>query len=341
MATDELLTKDEMDALMEGVAKGRLGVGDWPEAADEEILPYELVSPENVLTGIVPVLETINERFAHQMNAGLFELLRRSVDVAIGAVETRPYNDLVTSLAAPCSANVIRMAPLAGPGLLVFEQQLVFMVVDTFFGGRGKVYTSATVRDFTATEKRLIRRLLNLVFNALAGAWEPFVTVQCGHVEAEINPQFITAINPGECLAVTTLTVTIEEVGGALHLALPCSMFEPVRKTLLNSLLREHPAHSNRLTRLLREGVKDSRVELRGVLAEIDLSLRELLTLSAGDVIPVDIPDEAVLEAEGVAVYSGHYGVARGCQALKIRHTLTPLSLGGQDPSQSSEETNP
>ncbi|MDX1656355.1 MAG: flagellar motor switch protein FliM [Candidatus Competibacteraceae bacterium] len=325
MAADELLTKDEMDALMEGVARGAPSSQVRHQADDGDITPYELVSPENVIAGLGPVLETIWERFAHHMEMGLFDLLRREVEVTNEPVITRPYQDFITALSNPCSAHVMRVEPLAGPGLLVFEQPLVFMVVDTFFGGQGRNFAPAVAREFTATELRLIRRLSNLGFNALTTAFAPFLEVQAAHAGDESNPQFITAINAAETLLVVTLKMGLKGNEGLLHLGLPVSMFEPVRGTLRRALTREHPAPTEGQSHRLREGIKDSRVEVRAHLAHTEITLGELLGLTVGDFIPMEVPAQATLESGEIALYSAHYGVSQGCRALKIEHNLTPL----------------
>lgn len=327
MANHEFLSEEELDALMEGIAKGKIGNG--LEGA-EEFQPYELVSPENAIVSLLPLLEIVHERFTYQLQAGLFELLRRDVEVIMGAVEVGGYNDFIATLTAPCSINLISLSPLSGPGLLVFDYPLVFVVVDTFFGGAGHTYSPLSPRDFSATDVRLIKRLLELSFRALGAAWKPFLAVQCGHLGSEHDPHFVTDINPAEAMVVINLEIRLDKTTGNLQLVLPCSLFEPVRSELLAGLSKEHPNQDERLTQLLREGLKDSQVGVRCLLAETELSLRDLLSLQAGDFIPMDIPAQAILEAEGIPVYAGRYGVSKGWRAIEIQRRLTALDGGPQ-----------
>jgi flagellar motor switch protein FliM len=321
MPHHEILSKDEIDALMEAVTKTKPKGADKPAfLGDAE--PYELVSPENLVNGILPVLETIHERFAQRLRVGLFELLKRDVEVVANPITLQSYNDLITSLTAPCSVNIVELSPLRGPGLLAFERQLVFLAVDTFFGGTGRMYCPANARDFTATEIRFIQRLLELTFHCLQSAWQPFIPVHCAQLGAESNPQFVTAINPTETLVLASLQIQRDESSGVLHLALPCSMFEPVRKILMTSLYTEHLQYSERLSGLLQDGLKQSLVIIRCVLTEIDLTVRELLSLKVGDFIPMDMPGKVVLEAEDIPIYSGYYGAAQGWRAFKMDQAL-------------------
>lgn len=322
MSTDEFLTRDERDALMEVVSKKARGSSAGASAFREGALPYDLASQDYAINSLLPVLDTIHERFAHRLRIGLFELLRRDLIVTVGSIEKRSYTDLTTSLSIPCSVNVIGMEPLSGPALLIFDLELIFMIVDTFFGGTGRLYKSPSVRDFTTTETRFIQRLLQLSFGCLEEAWEPYAALKCKHLDSENKPQFITSLNPNEPLTVSSVHVSRDNIAGNLHLALPYSILEPIRETLLNSLCKEHPNPSERLTERLREGIRESQVEASCSLAGFELTLSELLALKIGDVIPVDIPSKAVLRVENVPICNGDYGIAQGWRALKVEQPL-------------------
>lgn len=322
MTTDQFLTKDERDALMEVVSKKSRSRSMSAGLFKDDAQSYDLASQDYAINNLLPVLETIHERFAHRLRISLFDLLRRDLMVTVGAIEKRSYTDLTTSLSVPCSVNVIAMAPLSGPALLIFDQELIFMVVDTFFGGTGRLYKSPSARAFTTTEARFIQRLLELSFKCLEEAWEPFTTLQCARQSSESKPQFVTALNPTETLAVSSVHISRDNIAGILHLALPYSILEPIRKTLLSSLHKEHPNPNPQLTERLREGVKDSQVETHCYLAGFELALSELLALKVGDVIPVDIPATATLQVENVPIYRGSYGVAQGWRAFRIEQAL-------------------
>ncbi|CDI02548.1 Flagellar motor switching and energizing component FliM [Candidatus Competibacter denitrificans Run_A_D11] len=322
MSTDELLSPDEREALMEVVSEtgcsGVETVGD-----QESALPYDLAGQDYAISSLLPVLETIHERFAHRLGIGLFDLVRRELTVTAKSVERRAYPDFTRSLGAPCSANIIQLSPLSGPALLVFDVELIFMIVDTFFGGTGRMYKSTSVRDFTTIETRFIQRLLDLCFSCLEEAWQPFVALKCNRIGSENRPQFITALNSNEPLTVCTIQISRDNIAGNVHLALPYSLLEPIRKTLLSSLCQEHPNPSPALTERLHDGLQESQVEVRCALAGFELSLSDLLALRVGDVIPVNIPPTAVLRVEEVPLYSGHYGIAQGWSALKIDQALS------------------
>ena len=60
-----------------------------------------------------------------------------------------------------------------------------------------------------------------------------------------------------------------------------------------------------------------SPLELNLVVAEREMTLRDVMALEAGDVIPVDLDERLVLRAGGVPVYYCQLGASRGNLAIK------------------------
>ena len=77
MATTDLLSQDEIDALLHGVDDGDIDTG-GDELAPGEARNYDFNSQDRIVRGRMPTLEMINERFARHMRISLFNLLRRS-----------------------------------------------------------------------------------------------------------------------------------------------------------------------------------------------------------------------------------------------------------------------
>src|SRR5690606_1996496 len=133
----DLLSQDEIDALLHGVDSGAVDVEEAPPAPDEA-RDYDFASQDRIVRGRLPTLEMINERFARTWRIGLFSLLRRSADLSVRGVELLRFGEYMHSLQVPTNLNLVKMKPLRGTALVLFEPRLVFTVVDNFFGGSGK-----------------------------------------------------------------------------------------------------------------------------------------------------------------------------------------------------------
>jgi len=72
--TTDLLSQDEIDALLHGVDSGAVDVE--PPPSPGEARTYDFATQERIIRGRLPTLEMINERFARTWRIGLFNLLR-------------------------------------------------------------------------------------------------------------------------------------------------------------------------------------------------------------------------------------------------------------------------
>jgi len=321
MSTSDLLSQDEIDALLHGVDSG--GVETETDTGEPgSAKSYDFASQDRIVRGRLPTLEMINERFARHFRTSLFNMLRRTADISVSGVQMLKFSEFVHSLFVPTSLSLIRVAPLRGRGLCVIDPKLVFSVVDNFFGGTGRFHTKIEGRDFTPTEVRVIQMLLNLAFQDFQEAWKPVLDVEFSYVGHEVNPQFANIVSPSEVVVVATFHIDLETGGGDIYLCLPYSMVEPIRDLLDAGVQSDRGERDERWEMAMREEVMSAEVELTSTLTEITLSVRELAQLQVGDVIPLEMPDEVSVHAAEMPVCMGKLGAAGGNFAVQITRWL-------------------
>ncbi|HHJ13670.1 MAG TPA: flagellar motor switch protein FliM [Gammaproteobacteria bacterium] len=320
----DLLSQDEIDALLHGVSGGDVETSAEEEVPEGEIRGYDFASQDRIVRGRMPTLEMINERFARYFRISLFNMLRRAGEISVSGVQMLKFAEYVHSLFVPTSLNLVRVKPLRGTALFVLEPKLVFALVDNFFGGGGRFHTKIEGREFTPTELRVIHMVLELAFNDLVQAWKPVLEVDFQYQGSEVNPHFANIVSPTEVVVVNTFRVELDGGGGDLHVTMPYSMVEPIRDLLDAGVQSDRSDRDERWTRAIREEMKEARVEMSSTLVETTLSLRELNELQAGDVIPIDLPDLVTLEAESTPLFRGRFGIHNGSRAIKIIEKIVP-----------------
>ncbi|MCI0508067.1 MAG: flagellar motor switch protein FliM [Gammaproteobacteria bacterium] len=318
MSIEDLLSQDEIDALLHGVATDEIETHDHALADEGEAALYDFANQERVIRGRMPSLEMVNERYARNFRNSLFKLLRRGIEVTVAGVQMLKYSEYVYSLVVPTSLNVVKIHPLRGNVLLVIDPKLVFTVVDNFFGGDGRLQAKIEGRDFAPTELRLIQRMMEVAFDDMTQAWKPVMEVELEYISAEVNPQFANIVGPNDVVVVTNFQVEIEGVGGEFHVAIPCTSLEPVRDRLDTVLLNDSGDSDERWTNALRDEIEMSTVNLSCRLAHRQLSLRDILELKPGDVIPVDLSQPATICAEGIPVLRGRLGATKGNNSVTV-----------------------
>ena len=321
MAVQDLLSQDEIDALLHGVDDGAIDTD--IESEPGSIKSYDLTSQDRIVRGRMPTLEMINERFARYTRISMFNLMRRSADVAVGGVQVMKFGEYVHSLYVPTSLNLVKMKPLRGTALFILDAKLVFKLVDNFFGGDGR-HAKIEGREFTPTELRVVRMVLDQAFVDLKEAWQAVHDVQFEYVNSEVNPALANIVSPSEVVVVSTFHIELDGGGGDLHVTFPYSMIEPLREVLDSGVQSDVDEHDERWVRALREEITGVKVPLSATVVKTQLKLKDLLSMQAGDVIPVEMPDHMVLCANGVPTFKSKLGAVKGNLALQI---LGPVAL--------------
>ena len=311
----DLLSQDEIDALLHGVDDGEVDTD--TDIDDGTAQSYDLTSQDRIVRGRMPTLEMVNERFSRYTRISLFNLLRRSADVAVGGIQVQKFGEYVHTLFVPTSLNMIKLRPLRGTGLIVLDAKLVFKLVDNYFGGDGR-HAKIEGREFTPTELRVVEMVLQEAFADLKEAWKAILPVEFEFVNAEVNPSMANIVSPSEVVVVSTFHIELDGGGGDMHITLPYSMIEPIRETLDSGLQTDVDDIDDRWIKSLREGILNATVNMGCKVAEKDVPLRDIIDLKEGDVIPMEMPGDLVITANGIPMMLAKLGQSKGNLALQV-----------------------
>ncbi len=324
MSATDILSQDEIDALLHGVDGGDVDTeGDEP-LGEGEYQAFDFNSQDRIIRGRLPTLEMINERFARLFRVSLFNMMRRSPEISVGTIQMLKFGEYVHSLFMPANMNLVRVNPLRGTSLFVFDPKLVFMLVENFFGGAGRFHTKIEGRDFTPTERRVVEMVLHLSFGDLKEAWQPVLDVEFQYQSSEVNPHFANIVSPSEVVVTSVFHVEMEGGGGDLHITLPYSMIEPIKDLLDTGVQSDRTERDERWARALRDEIMTAEVELDATLTDVTLTLEDLVNMKPGDVIPIEFPDAVMARVEGIPVFRGKPGIADGNLALKVLEGVEP-----------------
>lgn len=200
---------------------------------------------------------------------------------------------------------------------------LVSQILDLHYGGSG----SASVRDsFTPSELRFLSRLaisllphLDVVnADAVAHPAHP-LEMQCDvhNFDWPRNRDSIVVADiqiAGPAIAPTTISCFIG-YARAKKLALRLAGSNPTQ-------LPPQPEWQAKM----RSAARRVPIPARAVLTQADFPLSRLLTLQAGDILPVMLPAEVPLYVAGLRFAHGSIGASNGRNALKIDYMEGPIN---------------
>jgi len=315
----DLLSQDEIDALLHGVDDGN--VESEEEGDPGDVKSYDLTTQDRIVRGRMPTLEMINERFARYTRISMFNMLRRTADVSVGGIQIQKFGEYIHTLYVPTSLNMVKFRPLRGTALVVLDAKLVFKLVDNFFGGDGR-HAKIEGREFTPTELRVVKMVLDQAFIDLKEAWRAVLPIEFEHVNSEVNPSMANIVSPSEVVVVSSFHVELDGGGGEIHITIPYSMIEPIREMLDAGLQSDSDELDDRWINSLREDIMDARIKLEPNFARTKIKMRDILEMQEGDVFPLELPDFHTVLANGIPLFRTTIGQSNNHVALKIHEII-------------------
>ena len=323
----QILSQDEVDALLQGIT-GESQKLEQDDAPKEGIRDYNLAQQERIVRGRMPTMEIINERFARNIRVGLFNFIRKSPEVSVGGIKVQKYSAFLREIVVPTNFNIMAVRPLRGSGLIVCDPTLVFAVIDALFGGAGKFHTRIEGRDFSATEQRIIRRLVEVITEEYKRSWQGIYPVELDYQRSEMQPQFANVATPSEIVVCCSFTLEIGDTSGTIHFCIPYATLEPIRDVLFSSIQGDSAEPDRRWVKLLTQQIQSAEVDLVAELGHAPATVEQLLAFKPGDFIELDLAKIIQAKIDGVPVFEAYYGTSDNKYALRVEKLLTTGGAG-------------
>jgi len=322
--TDKILSQDEVDALLKGVASGKIDTDEMRDKIIGGVRPYDFTHQERIVRGRMPGLEMANDGFARLFRGSISSIIMKFIDISVQNVEIIKFSDFIKTIPVPSSINLFKMEPLKGLSLLVLESPLVFAFIEFFFGGSSAKHIKSEDRVFTAIEQRVIQKIVKLALKDMGIAWQGIAQIQPEYVSSEINPQFVTIVTPAEIVISIEVLIEIEDFSGKMFFCFPYSMLEPFKEKLYSGIHRSKFEMDRRWALVMKEALMEMYVNVTAEVGSMVLHFKDIMNFEPGTILNLgtSITDELVVKVENSQKFKGVPGVSRGNQAIKLTKVI-------------------
>jgi len=319
---DEILSQEEVDALLKGIQEGEVETEKGIEPTG--VKSYDFTGQEKIVRGRMPSLDIANERLARNFRLSLSAAIRRMVDITNVNVTITKFYDFMRGVPFPSSINIFKMEPLRGFGLLVFDAQMIFSLIEFFFGGTGKTYYKPEGREFTPIEQKIIHKVVMIFFDDMEEAWRAIYPMKPVYVRAEMNPQFVNIVTPVDVVIKVEFVLEVEGKQCKALLCIPYGTVEPIKEKLYSAFSADRDELDMKWLDRLKERLKEIPVVVSGVLGKVMLDVNRVVDLKVNDLIVLDrrVDDDIDILVEGYPKFKGNFGIFRGSYGLKVNKEL-------------------
>jgi len=326
----DVLDQSEVDALLSAVDSGQVDQAisyAGPAEPEKEAHTYDFKRPERVSKDQMRSLESLHESFARNLGASLSSFLRTIVEVRVATIEQLTYSEFIHSLPNPTNFNLLKCAPLEGQMCLEISPLIIYPIIDRLLGGSTSEMFIPQ-RPLTLIELRLIRKITDRALEQLTEVWSSLVDVQFGLSEVESNPHLVQIVAPNEVVVVIGFELRMGTQSGTMSLCIPFNVIEPVISKLATQgwlayrIRQSDEDYSSRIA----GSIENAKLELRVMLAEAPITVRELLDLRPGDIIQTAKPahEEVVVRIQNKSKFAARLGRHKSSGAVRITRPIKP-----------------
>ena len=318
----DILSQDEVDALLRGVADGTVPVPEGTPVPRGAVRAIDLTERDRSLRGRLPGLELVVERLLRLHRSTLTPFFGKVPNLTVESIEVVKFERLLAGLPQPMCLSLFSLAPLRGQGMIVVPAPVVAALLQAFFGGVPGRPAQVASRDFSAIELRVIERLVHRLLADLREAWLTVTPLECAFVRSETSPTFARIAEPAEPVVKIDLRVDVDDCKEGILICMPSGALDPIRPRLqrLRAAGSEGESRDTTWTERLRAAVVAAPIDVAAELGTRTMSLRAVLNLRAGDLLTLGTGREGpvLVRVGGLPSFLGVPGVSAGNNAVRV-----------------------
>ncbi|BFT73065.1 MULTISPECIES: flagellar motor switch protein FliM [Paenibacillus] len=317
----DVLSQNEIDALLAALSSGEMDADELKkEETQKKVRAYDFKRAVRFSKDHIRSLTRIHENFARFLTTYFSAQLRTFVQISVVQVEQLPYDEFIRSIPKMTILNIFEAEPLEGRMVLEVHPNVAFAMLDRLLGGAGT--TPTKINALTEIETIVMERIFSRAFDSLQEAWKTVIDIQPRLEALETNPQFMQIVSPNETIALISLSTKIGDTTGMINLCIPHVVIEPImpRLSVHHWFVSQKKTRAPEEVEALQSRLEKTKLPLIAELGSSEISIRDFLGLTVGDVIPLQKSVEESLQVKvGEKLkYLGSPGTLKGKMAVQI-----------------------
>ena len=257
-------------------------------------------------------VDAMHMQFVAQWKQSMSKLVPADIKILPGDMQLKTYEAYVLEAPSFADIQIFEIEALQTLCAWSFDTRWVAAAVDCLFGGAAKIPLRERGGKLTHIELGIRQRLLETLATAYEAAWQTAYPIRLQTLRQEQQLSSLRLTSHKDMVLHAQFAIHFNLLELRVDLCMPKRALDWGRS--LQHQLYAKP------------------VESVAVLCEKELSVAQLLSLSLGQVLPIDLSAPVRLMVDGVNLLSGRYGVRNGYYALKVEHmNLPPVAVPAED----------
>ncbi|WP_040948678.1 flagellar motor switch protein FliM [Gorillibacterium massiliense] len=317
----DVLSQNEIDALLAALSSGEMDAEELKkEDTQKKVRAYNFKRATRFSKDHLRSLTRIHENFARFLTTYFSTQLRTFVQINVVQVEQLPYEEFIRSIPKMTILNIFEAEPLEGRMVLEVHPNVAYAMLDRMLGGSGNA--PSKINALTEIDTMIMEKMFGRALESLTEAWKTVADITPRLEALETNPQFMQIASANDTIALISLSTKIGDTTGMINLCIPHVVIEPImpRLSVHHMFVTYKKTKTAEETEALNSRINKSQLPVVAELGNSQLTVREFLGLTSGDVIRLDKPVE-----EGLSIrvsdklkFIGSPGTVKGKIAVQV-----------------------
>ena len=268
-------------------------------------------------------LDAMHMQFVAQWRQSMSTLVPAEIKILAGSLEMKTYEAFVLEAPSFADIQVFEIDALQTLCAWSFDSRWVAAAVDCLFGGAGIIPIKERTGKLTHIELGIRQRLLATLATAYEAAWQAAYPIRLQTLRQEQQLSSLRLTSHKDLVLHAQFAIHFNLLELRVDLCLPKRALD-WQTPSVSAKSSENSGQPAGWGRSLQHQLYAKPVDSVAVLCEKELSVAQLLSLSLGQVLPIDLSAPVRLMVDGVNMLSGRYGVRNGHYALKVEHMNQP-----------------
>lgn len=325
----EKLSQSQIDALL-----NRLNSGDVDVEAEEQqkkVKEYDFKSPKKFTKEQLKTLDGLHENFSRMLSSYFSGMLRVFCEVSVLQIEEMDYFEYNNALPDSALIGVVEMKPADkkysdATLLMDLSTSIGFFMIDRLLGGSGDGYN--LTRDFTDIEIAILENVFQKIVTHLQDAWGSYIEISAELGSIETNSRLLQAMAPEDPVVIVAMNMKIRNLAGTMSICIPAVNLEEVignfSQKYTKQAKRPNITDEDAKRKLIMDSLVDSDLEVKAVLDNFEMDLKEILELQVDDVIPLakNINSDVCVMVDDTPWFTAKLGEVKVKKAVKLNSLI-------------------
>jgi flagellar motor switch protein FliM len=218
--------------------------------------------------------------------------------------------------------GVLEARPLEGQMLIEINEETAYLIIEKLLGWTGEK-PMVPDGDFTDIEVKICEKYFEEIAGYLKEAWANVTDIEPRLDRIETNARLAQIMPLNEIIILVMLNVKMNDYEGRMQICVPCINLAELLDQAENYMKVKRKTKDEDIEKTKKdifENLKQSRVDVRGVLGSTTVTLQELLYLQVGDVVTLDSARDSPITVKVGSLdwYQGEIGAKKNRMAVRI-----------------------